>query len=379
MFVTVHKGDATLGMALTSVGGGLEPGQFDVELSEDVDKDSIIVFWPMRFDDAGQPKMALAKAESDDAIYQQSTQYWYFPFNVCDDGGECPVTELGDLLVPLDFDSGAINIYQWFDYGMARFDGLFPSINPLSYAVFWAPGNAFNCGNCFVPPIGGGGQVDYDKDNGLSDHYDSSVCISGTDQSPTMWSKSVLNHEFAHWSMASYTKSPGEGGPHYVDAPSKPGLAYSEGYATFTGQSQISASPEDGDPIYFTKKSGTTFWVDISKNVWKGQGMGGSEALEKPDPKGPIDQDINENLIASMLWSFWASAKAVAPQGLGEEPVYSVLRSDRLLGQLNRGYSTVDTIDYLDALKCEGKATDAQIQAVAESVSFPWDNKPLCP
>ena len=46
---------------------------------------------------------------------------------------------------------------------------------------------------------------------------------------------------------------------------------------------------------------------------------------------------------------------------------------------MNRGYKRIDMIDYLDAMTCAKTATGAQIQAVADSVNYPWDNKPICP
>jgi len=377
MFVTVYDNNTgeMLGMALTSVGtDGKSPGDWEMELSKAVSEDTYLFFWPMLFDDNGNPRMAIAKAESSDAFHQKSTEYWYFGFEICAKGsGECGATDLGTQLIRIEDHSGVVNIYQWLDYGIFRFEGLYPNVKPLSFGVFHAPTNDFDCGNCFISPQGGGAYVTYDKEKDLTDHFDTSMCISGTPSNPTMWAKSVINHEFGHWAMATYTKSPHEGGPHYVNAASKPGLSYSEGYATFTGQSQISKGPSDNDPIYFTKKKGTTFWVDVSKNTYSGG------ALQMPDPNGPIDQYVNENVITSMFWSFWASANAVKPQSLGEAPVFSTFRSQRLLGGQNRGYKTVDFIDYLDAMTCENTATTAQIDAVTSSVGYPWDNQPICP
>jgi hypothetical protein len=377
-----------LGMALTSFGGnGMAPGEFSVPLKGPVNENTFIYFWPILFDDFGQPRMGLAIAENGNALHQKSDEYWFWGFETCPFGsGECGMSDLGTLTIKhtsgpnFDENAGAAHIYQWLDYGIFRFEDLYPGIKPLSFGVFWAPGTQFDCGNCFAPPQLGGSKVIYDKDANLADNYESTINISGTAGSPTHWSKSVINHEFGHWSMQSYTRSPGEGGPHYVDAPSKPGLAYSEGYATFVGQTQISSGPGDNDPIYFTKKNGTVFWVDISNNTWD-LGGGSGTGLELPNPNGPINQDVNENVIASMFWSFWAQNNAMAPQSLGEGPVFAPLRSPRLLNNpsYNRGYATVDFIDYLDAVRCGNHATANQVSAVASSVGYPWDNNPTCP
>ncbi|MBI4702996.1 MAG: hypothetical protein HY744_17915 [Deltaproteobacteria bacterium] len=370
-FVTVYDDGELLGMGLTSFES---PGDWDIELKHKPTDKTFYYFWPMLFDDNGVPRMAIAKAKSDDPLEQYSDEYWSWGFGpVCDKPGECDVEDTGEQLIPVKDNAGAANIYQWLDYGIFKLAELIPSVAPLTVAVFWGPPTEFTCGNCFVPPIGGGANVLYDKEKDAKDHYETTLNISGSEESPTHWAKSVITHELGHWVMASYTKSPGEGGPHYVDAPSIPGLAYSEGWATYCGQSLISKGPDDPDPIYFTKKHGTTFWIDLSKYSYSGGPLG------KPDPNGPIDQDVNENVIAGMMFSFWASTKAATPQGLGWGALYETLRSQRLLGNLNRGYHTVDFIDYLDAMKCEKKASAEQIKAVTEAADYPYDNQEICP
>ncbi|MEZ4440499.1 MAG: hypothetical protein R3B72_15485 [Polyangiaceae bacterium] len=382
-FVTVYKyTDETfteaklLGQGLTGAGVNNAPGVWSLELSEPIDDKTFVYFWPMLFDQSGLPRMAMARAENGDAISQFSTAYWVWGFPTCAEGtGECGTEDLGTQLIDIESGSGAANIYRWMDYGIFRFEDLYPGADNLTFAIFWEPGNDYNCGNCFVPPAGGGAEVLFDAANNQSDHFASSINISGSGESPTMWAESVIGHEFGHWVMQSYTKSPGEGGVHFVDAASAPGLSYSEGFATFTGQAMLSNSPSDNEPIYFTKKSGTTFWVDISQNTWSGG------ALELPNPNGPVDQDINENVVASMFWSFWASGNAPAPQSMGDAPVYNTFREGRLLNNevWNRGYHTVDMVDYLDALSCSGNASSAQINAVADSVDYPWDGNANCP
>ena len=76
--------------------------------------------------------------------------------------------------------------------------------------------------------------------------------------------------------------------------------------------------------------------------------------------------------------SLWASSNADAPQGLGD-PTLEAMNSTRLTGGMNRGYSTIDFVDYLDALKCDGVATSAQIDAVRDAFSFYYDHAQTCP
>lgn len=374
MFVTVFDNGELIGMGLTSIGSGnLKAGDWEVELSRKPTDQTFYYFWPMLFDNNGNPRMALAHAQSSDVATQFSDEYWSFGFGpVCEQPGACDETDTGNQLITEDMGSGAVHIYQWLDYGIFRLEGLIPNIQPLTMAVYWEPGNKWDCGNCFAPPQMGGAAVLYDKANNLVDHYDSSINISGTDDTPSHWARTTINHEFGHWITASYSKSPGEGGPHFVDQASKPGLAYSEGWATFAGQSNLSNGPDDPDPIAFRKSGGTSFWVDLEKIEWSGGG------IELPDPNGPIDQLINENVVTSMMWSLWASNRAYAPQGLGDVPMFTVLPSSRLVGNVNRGYSKVDMVDYLDALECEGLASGDNVLNVTEPVGYPYDHQPIC-
>ncbi len=377
-YVTVYEGSELIGAGLTSPGGGaLKAGDWEVQLSKAVTPQSNVYFWPMLFDDSGNPRLAVARAESDEASYQKSNNYWYWGTAACA-AAPCGA-DAGTYTIRESEGSGAAHIYQWFDYSIFRMADLVPDVKPLTSVVFWEGGIEgkqpikFDCGSCFAPPQMGGADVVYDASSGAADHYDASLNISGSAASPHHWSRATINHEIGHWVMQSYSRSPGEGGPHYVDQASKPGLAYSEGWASFQGQATVSGSPSDNDSVGFRKSNGTTFWVDIGKVSWDGG------AFELPNPNGPLDQDINENVVAAMMWSLWAANNASKPQSLGDGPMYKVLPSPRLLDGPNRGYSRVDFVDYLDALRCGNLATPAQVTAVTSDLKFPYDNQPKCP
>lgn len=377
-FVTVYEGADLIGAGLTSPGGGaLKAGDWEVQLTKAVTPQSNVYFWPMLFDDSGNPRLAVARAESDSASHQKSNNYWYWGTPGCT-AAPCG-SDVGTYTIRENEGSGAAHIYQWFDYSIFRMQDLVPNVKPLTAAVFWEGGIGgksavkFDCGSCFAPPQMGGADVVYEPSSGASDHYDSSLNISGSSLSPHHWSRATINHEIGHWIMQAYSRSPGEGGPHYVDQVSKPGLAYSEGFASFQGQATVSGSPSSNDSVAFRKSNGTTFWVDIGKVSWEGG------AFQLPDPNGALDQDINENVVASMMWSLWAANNASKPQGLGDGPLYKVLPTARLINGPNRGYSRVDFVDYLDALRCGNFATAGQVTAVTSDLKFPYDNQPQCP
>ena len=393
-FVTVFDDSELIGMDITKVDdGGTNPdGSFRVELDRQPTDKTFIYFWPMLFDAAGNaPIIAVAHAKDNSAMSQESDKYWSWGFDPqCGAPTDCSQTEIdiGNQVIAETDGSGAANVYQWIDYGYWRMkimlgtDGSTPvnqGVTPLSVGIFWQggadtdtpPGIKYDCGNCFVPPGGGGSRVTYDVANSLDDHFDSSLNISGLEPGyRSHWARSTLSHEFGHWAMQSFSRSPGEGGQHFVDSPSIPGLAYSEAYATFSGQTNVSGGDNAaGTPVYFTVQYGNGFWVNIGQAKW-------SEGdLERPNPNGPLDQDINENIISSMMWSLWANAPTTAmdPQNLGDAPIFSTMRTDRILsGNVDRGYHTVDFMDYLDAMKCNNLADDTQITAVVDGIGYPW-------
>jgi hypothetical protein len=378
-FVTVYDGQDLIGMGLTSPGGGgMEPGDWEVELDRAPTDQTFYYFWPMLFDNNGNPRMAIAHAESSDAFDQQSSEYWNWGFGpVCGTPGQCATQDVGNQLITEADGSGAANIYQWLDYGFFRIGDIMAKVDdtvPLTVSVFWEPGNPFDCGSCFITPGGGGGRVLYDEQNQLFDHYETSLNINGSTASPHHFVRTTINHELGHWVMQSYTKSPHEGGTHYVGKASSPGLAYSEGFATFFGQTNISNGPQDPDPIAFRKSQGTTFWVDLEKVTWSGG------SIERTDPNGPMDQPVSEDVVSAMMWSIWAETKAYQPLNKGEQNTFALFRNKRLTGSTNRGYKTVDLVDFLDATTCAKLLTPGEITSLTSAVDFPYTaaSNPTC-
>jgi hypothetical protein len=298
------------------------------------------------------------------------------------------------MLIPEVCGSGAVRIFQWVRFGMVRLakdhlglegfiatDGKNRDIATAtenlpqdSIAVYWEKGKDVACGACFSNK--GNGPFHIDPEGDLDDLYDTGIYISGTEGNPTQWSYSVLSHELGHWVMANYSRTPGEGGVHYVGQASAPGLAYSEGWATAFGQWNASFAG-NWDPTYIDTQDGTTFFVDIEKANWT------NGALQTPSASGGIDQKINENIVASMIFKLNADGSAVdAPisggQGLGPDALFKSFISPRVAGTANRGYAKVDLIDFFDGGRCTEAFPDAAISAVSSAVTFPWDSKPQC-
>ena len=92
----------------------------------------------------------------------------------------------------------------------------------------------------------------------------------------------------------------------YVSQASKPGLAYSEGFATAWGQRNTSSiDAGEWDAVYLAKQRGTTWWFDIAAatiNDWT--------SPPAIDAGGPLDQPLSELHVARMVWHLWAPPSA---------------------------------------------------------------------
>jgi len=366
LYVTIYDDNDFIGAALTgydSVSGQFlaDPGAFVAILTREMRGPTQVWGWPLVFNyDTGQPLMAVAKLTNKDPFKaaEDATDYWAFGKTI-----DHTKADMGTWTIPESQGSAALHIFSWIDYGLLR-STVMPK-DQMSLAVFWDPDvGTPSCGACFCGPGCGGAQIRYGETAKETDYYDSWIVLGGPKKDgETQWSRAVISHEYGHYVMQNYSKSPGEGGVHYVNAASKPGLAYSEAWATAFGQTNI------WSPLYVDEQSGTFFWVDISKYTYSGG------ALAMPNPNGPIDQNVNENIGAGMIWKLFVDP-ATDPHGrnLGDEKVFGALTYPPLVnGSFNRGYKTVDLIDFFDAAICSGNASIADIDAVTKTTGFPYD------
>ncbi len=344
-------------------------GTFKADLTQAPTPDMQIWVWPMAFNyDTGQPLMAIAKLADPDvqANATEATEYWAWGTTVGDLGTTVSgqTTTVGDWTIKESEGSGALHIYRWIDYGLVRTAAAMPGKQD-SLVVYWDPTkDTPSCGACFCGPNCGGGEVKYGTADTDVDHYDSWIALGGPpSDGSTEWARAVISHEFGHYVMMNYSISPGEGGPHYLSEASKPGLAYSEGWATSFGMTNVET------PVYVDQQQGTFFWVDISKYTTS------DGDLAMPDAQGLIDQPINENVVAGMIWKLWVDP-SLDPGGrnLGDPKIFGTLTYPQLVdGTFNRGYYKVDLVDFLDSAICSGNATEEDVTSVTQPTGYPYD------
>jgi hypothetical protein len=352
LIALAYDGDEYLGGTYTSE----DDGTFAIEVPKKPTAATSLYFFPMLYDEGGVPQFAVAVPETLSYANLKSKAYYAFGRTT----GEA--LDVGQIVVTEAEGSGAIYIHQWVLYSILQLRLMAPEAKPFNVLALWAPGKKFDCGNgtCYAPR-GWGATVDYGSGK---DFYEGALLIAGTDDTPHQHSASVILHEFGHYTMDAYSRSPGEAAPHSLSMLEPPGMAWSEGWATYLGQGMMQT------PLYFDKQEGTVWWYNVDKPYFK---------APKPDPSGPMDQKLGEANVSHMLWHLddtvdegWDKSNLQMPA------IVQAFVSPRVKDKsLNRGYKTVDFVDFLDALRCNG-APSSGVLSVTKNEGFPYDDKPVC-
>jgi hypothetical protein len=293
--------------------------------------------------------------------------YWGWSWGIQD----IPANE--GVYLPLDAGGGAAFVYNYlavtYEYTKAYF-GARPA---SSLSVWFGLGTSWSCGACFITWP--------NEFNG--DRFDSQVFIPGDDDEG-YWSGAVLAHEFGHWTMATYGVSPGEGGTHILGVPSHPGLAWSEGFATWF------SSFMREEPYYYDRQDGLFFWLDLDERVYSA-----GHPWNRPVASEGLEQLIDENEVASMLL-------ALTTPSNGEALMLTLASPRMTVAPFLRGYTTRDWddlnedylplpawstgesaphfADFLDALVCGGTVAANGVNSVTEpALHYPYPSaSPLC-
>jgi hypothetical protein len=268
--------------------------------------------------------------------------------------------------------SGAARVFDYLRYVYAIGDVRWPG-QPREPLVVWlGMGVSWTCGACQAPWAA----------TQFGTRFGAQIWIPGDDDD-SYWADAVTAHELGHWIMGTYGRSVGEGGRHCFGVPSAPGLAWSEGWATWF------SSDARGSSMYVDKQGGTMLWLDIAtRNTSR-------SAWPRPTASRGLLQDIYENEVSWMMWNLSAT------QSLGNEPLDRALATVRMTAPpFERGYtrhtwdvndrcereniedsgeSTTHFADFLDAMRCAGVARTAIDGATDPTVHYPYPSgSPMC-
>lgn len=285
------------------------------------------------------------------------------------------------LVITESMGSGAARIFDYLRYVNGYVEDVYGR-RGLPMVAWLGIGTSWDCGKCMAlapiplfgsstaPPLWFFAQTWFD--GGRSQAY---------------WADAVTAHEFGHWVMNSFSAPPAEAGQHMVGGRVYPGMAWSEGFATW-----FSADVR-GSPLYVDKQSDTLFWINLAAREYAPVE---SVGWERPRPANGLEQRIDENEVAAMMWSMRNSSASAAAA------MYAALASPRMLGPtFARGYrrwwwSEIDAVgnpvgavrtteaapylaDFLDAMVCSGFSRAAIDAATQPFAYYPYPSaSPLC-
>jgi hypothetical protein len=375
LIAAVHQSGGTTTYLDTAVTTSTEASQGDFTLrvpSAPTASDFIIVYAAGSRSDGSlsflvaDPRLTASSTPYDEDASKPSPAVWSWSWRA-DSVGDSPL-----LRITEDQGSGAARVFDYLRYvyalGAERWPGAAadPPIIWLGFGVSWA------CGACnwSVPTTRFGTT------------FTSQLFMPGGSDHG-YWADAVTAHELGHWIMFTFGRSVGEGGRHCFGVVSAPGLAWSEGWATW-----FSSDARD-DPVYIDKQNGSMFWLDMSDRTTSGSGW------PRPTASAGLTQDMYENEVVAMMWQLSRT------MGLGRAPFDAALASTRMtVAPFERGYtretwdtdshcartnvadtgeSTTFFADFLDALRCGGVSASMIDAATNPTVRYPYPSStPSC-
>ncbi len=384
LVVSVHQyADGTIGYldaTVTSV-GTVDGGRFSLRVPTLATSADHIIVLAAAGDGVGGLRYVVATPQFATAGQQRTAARppmpqiwaWRWSANTFVSGDTLTVTE--------SMGSGAARIFDYlrFTYGFARDqfgrDG-------LKLVAWFQSGTSWDCGKCMwqSPTTLFGTGASPGQRFAVQGFFDGS-------NTQAYWADAVTAHEFGHWIMDSYSAAPSEGGRHTFGGHVYPGMAWSEGFATWFSSDVRNSS------LYYDKQGSTFLWFDTAARQY---GPGTSTLpWGRPLPSRGLQQTIDENEVAAMMWTLRAG-------GASSPSMYRALASGRMQGPtFARGYrawrwsalnSAGDPIgatqsitpapyfaDFLDALGCNGFSRSAIDAATQPSLYYPYPSaSPLC-
>jgi len=268
--------------------------------------------------------------------------------------------------------SGAAHIFETLHAVFHDMEAYYSPKTTPTVVVWVSPGTAWTCGACMTPfPIDLAGQT-----------FEHQVALDGSAKDQGYWSDAVSAHELGHYVMAAYGYPPAEGGPHYTGEPTHPGLAWSEGWATFF------SSTQRDNALYYDKQQSMFFWLDLDARSYAPD-----TDLDwlRPLANQGLEQLIDENEVAVMLRKTQQSLGAMTPMlaALASErarlPPFERGYTQRTWGDdptmfQDEGTSIPYLADFFDALRCDNGISAPALDLITQpAVHYPYlSGSPLC-
>jgi hypothetical protein len=187
----------------------------------------------------------------------------------------------------------------------------------------------------------------------------STLFLLGSASDDDGYDDTVILHENGHFIEDSIGRSDSPGGSH-DGSPTNPTLAWSEGFSTYW------AMAVKGIPFYGDSNAGG------------GWGYNGENTVTRaPQPAGPLEQPVPENMITEVLWDIGDMRANDDDPLAGDQLLVENVQPDYLRTAALRqiGRAGVDLVDFLDGyLLADSNAHCAAVTTIVVTRhTFPYD------
>lgn len=352
-------------------------GNFTIQAPTTLDGDDFLAAFAAAVDSTGEIKYAVGNPGLSPGNYiidqelnfpDASVWFWTWTPN------DIPTGE--DVILPINSGSGAARLFDYARFTYENLENFYGPRTDTPLIIWLGNGVTWSCGACFAPypinPFEGRG-------------FNQQIWMPGGSDE-TYWSDAVTAHEIGHYVMSTYGTSPGEGGKHIIGIPSHPGLAWSEGWATWF------SSLVRNSPLYYDKQEGGMLWLDLSQRVYSG---------DKPwyfpsaNSAYGLGQLIDEHEVAAMLLrltteqSFAGILGALSSPRMNQSPFLRGYQRRTweldaqgwpIVSVNSTGISAPHFADFLDALICNQVVSPEAVGAVTEpDLYYPYPHwSPIC-
>jgi hypothetical protein len=371
LLVAAYRGDVLLD-AVVSADGASDAGNFELWLPAQSEPADRLVIMAASTDATGRLLAAVADPGHGASSRVHSTEEAAPDARVWSFALALPEFHSGQVVtVPASAGSAALLVFDSLRRVVRDAAAILRPAAPEPVLAWLGLGTLWDCGSCMASdPVQHFGQ-----------RFPHQLWIDGSSDE-AYWSDALVAHELGHYVLAAYSYPPSEAGPHYVGVPTQPGLAYSEGFATF-----YSSLVRD-NPLYFDKQAGLFFWFRIDTRSYGPD----ARVWQQPEASRGLFQLMDENEVAALLWGVHEQVSSHALlQVLGSarlrEPPFERGYTERRWSDATRPEDYLDTrlshvtlADYFDALRCSQAIGAAALNQVTEpSLHFPYPSEsPRC-
>lgn len=306
---------------------------------------------------------------------------------------------MNEVRIRMSQGSGALFIYQHLRRAFEALEthqyGIDMKRLP-SIGVAWKPGITWPSypGTCYLNQALTTSNLERLMSYG-GEKMDTTMLVFAGEGDESAWGYPTILHEFGHYILKQRRDDTG-GGTHYINLPSDPLLAWSEGFATLFSLMAMSWEAGAARTRYWRVIPSGSYWLDYAR-LFEETGKG-SLMVVKPSMEKGMDQEIPEAWVTHVLWNLFDGGEIEDPSepadgvALDSEGIFAGIGSERYTLCSKSAYNPstrsklkkANFVDFVDSVVCIAQrgGREAEASAIMDLVigaQFPYDRSPVCP